>query len=77
MPSKQVYGAAVMYETKSLMKRRIRQLVLMLIIGSLSGIMSSCAVFSPSHSQKNESFKHKNPLPKKYIINNNYKPIVK
>ena len=59
------------------MKRIIRLLVMLLVISSLAGITSSCAVFSTSHSQKLAPYKHKEPLPKRYIINNGNNPIVK
>jgi hypothetical protein len=60
------------------MKRIIRLFVILLVISSLAGITSSCAIFSDSsHAQKLEPFKHKDPLPKKYIVNNGYKPIAK
>jgi hypothetical protein len=59
------------------MKRLIRLLILLLVIGSLAGVASSCAVFSDSHSQKLAPYKQKNPLPKKYIINNGSNSIIK
>ncbi|MCK9399862.1 MAG: hypothetical protein M0Q51_07710 [Bacteroidales bacterium] len=60
------------------MKRIIRLLVILLVISSLAGITSSCAIFSDSsHVQKLTTFKHKKPLPKKYIISNGSKPITK
>ncbi len=60
------------------MKRIIRIFVLLLLIGSLAGITSSCAIFNDSsHVQTLGSFKHKKPLPKKYVIANGVKPIAK
>jgi hypothetical protein len=59
------------------MKKILRILILLLVLGSLAGITTSCAVFNESHATKNSSFKHKQPLPKKYIISNGYKPIAK
>jgi hypothetical protein len=60
------------------MKRIIRILVIILVIGSLAGVTSSCAVFQgPTHAQNLKPFKHKEPLPKKYIINNGHKAIAK
>ena len=60
------------------MKRIIRLLAIVLVISSLAGITSSCSVFNEtSHANKPQSFKHKEPLPKKYIINNGEKPIAK
>lgn len=59
------------------MKKFIRLLILLLVIGSLTGIASSCSLLSETHSQKLSPYKQKNPLPKKYIINNGYKPIAK
>jgi hypothetical protein len=60
------------------MKKIIRLLVILLVIGSLAGITSSCSVFNEtSHAQKPAPFKHKEPLPKKYIVNNSAKPIAK
>ncbi|MFO7614561.1 MAG: hypothetical protein R6W71_07985 [Bacteroidales bacterium] len=59
------------------MKRILKLLFLLLMISMLAGITSSCAIFSSAPNQGLHSFKHKKPLPKKYIINNDYKPIVK
>jgi hypothetical protein len=60
------------------MKRIIRLLVILLVISSMVGITSSCSVFNEtSHANKPQSFKHKEPLPKKYIVNNSAKPIAK
>jgi len=60
------------------MKRIIRLLVILLVISSLAGITTSCAIFEePSHAQKMKPFKHQKPLPKKYVIDNGYKPIAK
>lgn len=60
------------------MKKIIRLLVILLVISSLAGLTSSCAMFSQtSHVQKLKPFKHSKPLPKKYIIDNGYKPIAK
>jgi len=60
------------------MKRIIRIFVLLLVIGSLMGITTSCAIFDESsHAQKLHTFKHSKPLPKKYILDNGYKPIAK
>jgi hypothetical protein len=60
------------------MKRIVRLLVTLLVISSIAGITTSCAVFSEStHVEKLEPFKHKKPLPKKYIIDNGYKAIAK
>jgi len=60
------------------MKRIIRLLVMLLVISSLTGITSSCKVFNEtSHAEKPKSFKHKEPLPKKWVISNGEKPIAK
>jgi len=60
------------------MKKILRILILLLIIGSLAGITSSCAVFNDSsHAQTLKPYKHTKPLPKKYIVDNGYKPIAK
>jgi hypothetical protein len=60
------------------MKRILRIVVMLLVISSLAGITSSCAMFDEtSHAQKNQPFKHKKALPKKYIIDNGSKPIIK
>jgi len=59
------------------MKRIIRLLVILLVISSLAGITSSCAIFEGTHAQKLKPFKHQHPLPKRYIISNGYKPIAK
>jgi hypothetical protein len=60
------------------MKKFFRLLVILLVISSVAGITTSCAVFDDSsHAQKLASYKHKKPLPKKYIVDNGYKPIAK
>jgi hypothetical protein len=60
------------------MKKIFRILVILLVMSSLVGITSSCAVFDDTtHAQKMQPFKHKKALPKKYVIDNGYKPIVK
>jgi hypothetical protein len=60
------------------MKKFIRLLVILLVISSLAGITTSCAIFDDSsHAQTLKPFKHSKPLPKKYIIDNGYKPIAK
>jgi hypothetical protein len=60
------------------MKRIIRLFVIVLVISSLAGITSSCSVFKESsHANKPQSFKHTEPLPKRYIVNNGEKPIAK
>jgi uncharacterized protein YxeA len=59
------------------MKKIIRILILLLVLSSVAGITTSCAVFNESHTSKHAPFKHKQPLPKKYILSNGYKPIVK
>jgi hypothetical protein len=60
------------------MKRIIRLIVVLLVIGSLAGLATSCAIFEePSHAQKMKPFKHTKPLPKKYVMDNGYKPIAK
>ena len=60
------------------MKRIIRLLVVLLVISSLAGITSSCAIFNESsHVEKLKPFAHQKPLPKKYVIDNGVKPIIK
>jgi len=60
------------------MKKIFKAFVILLVIGSLAGVTSSCAVFDEtSHAQTLKSFKHKKALPKKYLIDNGYKPIAK
>jgi hypothetical protein len=60
------------------MKKFFRILVIMLVISSLAGITTSCAVFDESsHAQTLKTFKHKKALPKKYVVDNGYKPIAK
>jgi len=47
----------------------IYRLIILLLLGCfLAGGLVSCAVFEPTSPTKQESFKHKKPLPKKYII---------
>jgi len=59
------------------MKRIARLILLLALACSVIGI-TSCSVFDEStHSQSHATMKHTKPLPKKYIINNGYKPIVK
>jgi hypothetical protein len=51
---------------------------MLLVISSLIGITSACQVFNETtHAEKPKSFKHTQPLPKKYIVNNGEKPIAK
>lgn len=60
------------------MKRIIRLFVILLVISSMAGVTSSCKVFNEtSHAEKQKSFKHKQPLPKKWVLNNSEKPIAK
>jgi len=60
------------------MKKMIRLLAIFLAVCFLAGITSSCAVFDDSsHAQKNKTFKHSKPLPKKWAIDNGKKPILK
>jgi hypothetical protein len=60
------------------MKRIFRLLILFLILSSLAGITTSCAVFQGDrHGQNQQSFKYKKPLPKRYIVNNGEKAILK
>lgn len=59
------------------MKRIFRLLVIVLVICSLSGL-TSCVVFEEtSHAQKMKPFKHPKPLPKKWVLDNGKKEIVK
>jgi hypothetical protein len=60
-----------------LMKKVFRLLIILLVLVAVSGLTSSCSIFNESHVSKHGSFKHQKPLPKKYIISNGYKPIVK
>lgn len=59
------------------MKKLIRVLILVLACAFLSGSLVSCSVFDKSAKFKHESFKHKNPIPKKWVINNGTKRIAK
>lgn len=60
------------------MKKFWKYLFIALLISSIAGITTSCAVFDDStHAQTLKPYKHKNPLPKKYIVDNGYKPIAK
>jgi hypothetical protein len=60
------------------MKKIFRILVLALVMSSIAGITSSCAVFNEtSHAQSVKTFKHKKTLPKKYIVDNGNKQIAK
>jgi hypothetical protein len=59
------------------MKKIIRLLVLLLLLCSVAGVTSSCSALEDTHAQKKSSFKYKKPLPKRYIVNNGYKPILK
>lgn len=62
----------------SQMKKAIKIIVLLIVIASLTGLMNSCAIFDESsHAQNLKTFKHSKPLPKKYILDNGYKPIAK
>jgi hypothetical protein len=60
------------------MKKINRILAILLTLVFLAGMMSSCAMFDDtSHAQKKSSFKHSKPLPKKYVLDNGEKPILK
>ena len=60
------------------MKKFLKYLFIALLISSIAGIASSCTVFDEStHAQTLKPYKHKKPLPKKYIVDNGYKPIAK
>lgn len=60
------------------MKRIIRLIVILLVISSMAGLTSSCKVFNEtSHAEVQKPFKHKHPLPTKWIVNNGTKPIAK
>ena len=59
------------------MKRIIRLFVILLAISFLAGITTSCAIFEDSHVQKQQSFKHTKPLPKKYVVDNGRTSILK
>jgi hypothetical protein len=61
----------------SSMKSIIRLITLILICFTLAGSLSSCAVFDKSSVTKQNSFKHKKPLPKKWIIDNGSRPNAK
>jgi hypothetical protein len=60
------------------MKKIKRLLILLLVMGFLAGMVSSCAIFDESsHAQKLGKFKHTTPLPKKWVLDNGPKPIAK
>ncbi len=60
------------------MKKTIRLLAILLTVCFLAGLASSCAVFDEtSHAQTLKSYKHSKPLPKKWVIDNGNKPILK
>ena len=60
------------------MKKTIRLLAILFTVIFLAGLVSSCAVFDESsHAQSTKSFKHTKPLPKKWVIDNGKKPILK
>jgi hypothetical protein len=61
----------------SRMKSIYRLIALLLLCCFLAGGLASCAVFEKSSPTKPESFKHKNPLPKKYVIHTGQMNIVK
>ena len=60
------------------MKKAIRFLAILLTVCFLAGLVSSCAVFDESsHAQTLKPYKHSKPLPKKWVIDNGNKPILK
>ena len=60
------------------MKKFFKYLIIALVISSLAGITSSCSFLDNStHAQTLKPYKHTKPLPKKYIVDNGYKPIAK
>jgi len=52
------------------MKQVVRLLVLLILAAFLAGTVSSCALFDKTSIRKQESFKQKKPLQKKWIIIN-------
>jgi hypothetical protein len=60
------------------MKRFYRLLAILLVISFLAGMTTSCAVFDEtSHAQSLKTFKHTKPLPKKWVLDQGSKPILK
>jgi len=43
----------------------------------MAGALSSCSLFDKTSATKQNSFKHKEPLPKKYIIHHKSREIIK
>ena len=52
------------------MKKIIRLLIVVLVCTFLAASLNSCSVFEPAYKNPTQSFKHKKPLPKKWIIHN-------
>jgi hypothetical protein len=52
------------------MKKIARLIFLILVCTFLAGGMSSCSLFDESTAHKQKSFKHKKPVPQKWVINN-------
>ena len=50
------------------MKKIIRILTFLLITTFLAGAMTSCSLFDESTANSTKSYKHKKPLPQKWII---------
>ena len=59
------------------MKSIIRLIALLLISVILAGTVTSCAIFDNSSASRHKSFEHKKPLPKKWIIPDKSRKIVK
>jgi hypothetical protein len=60
------------------MKKMIRLLAILLTVCFLAGLATSCAVFDDSsHAQTLKPYKHTKPLPKKWVLDNGTKPILK
>lgn len=55
----------------------MRLLMMVLTFIFLAGGLSSCSVFEKGKPSTTQSFKHKKPLPKKYIITHKSSNIIK
>jgi hypothetical protein len=59
------------------MKKRMRFFLMLLAVAFMAGTMTSCSVFEKGGPDATKSFKHKKPLPKKYIIPNKSSKVLK
>lgn len=59
------------------MKNLGKALLVMALLAFLTGGLTSCSVFEKSRPSITKSYKHKQPVPKRYIVPEKTKKIIK